>query len=393
MADRAITHSDFHATVTTTPAVAPAAIGAVRASGPAAAGQAGTLSDAPAVRASHWSVVLGITAVLFGAAELFFRANVLWQLPPEYLLQDENDRYTRATWLVHNPPASGGNEILLLGSSPAAAISDLPDGGSQQILREALDQPALQLISMAVYGACYAEHLTLLENALAQGHHPKAVILFSWPSCIGPYRDYDALMATRMPLVSESLANLQGSDRSVDVRIQATFARVSAVHRYRYTVNAWLRNQWRLLLRGQGLFEPVAFEGRSRTTAWKGDLRLDRERYERLTTLPQRLADTGHGSRQLGALLDLARQKRVPVLIVESPWSPPFFDVLGGEADAYYRTMQTIAARGDSIYVDPNRSTRLSAEMFNDLFHVNYAGARTYLPLVASELRRFARAW
>ena len=349
--------------------------------------------DGAALRPGHWGIVAAFVAAMFVGAELFLRSGVLWQLPIEYVLQNENDRYMRATWLVHQPPASSGHEILVLGSSVAGAVTELPGNESQTILRDVLGRPELQLISLTVFGGCYAEHLTLLEGAFEHGHRPSAIVLFSWPSCLGRNDETDALLARRMPLVSSSLVDLEGTDRSFDVRMQAALVQISAVQRYRYTANAWLRNTWRNVLRGRAPWRPVAFEGYRRVTAWQGDWELDRDRYQRLSDLPRRMTPGGPGSRQLAALLEMARTRGVPVLIVESPWSPPFFDVLDEHADTYLAAMQAIAAQHGATYVDPNRSRRLSRELFNDLYHVNQAGARAYLPAVGSELHRLGKAW
>jgi hypothetical protein len=366
---------------------------------PVAAGERVAVRAVPAVQdgvalgSRHWGIVAVFVAAMFVGAELFLRSDVLWQVPIEYVLQNENDRYMKATWLVHQPPASSGNQIMVLGSSVAGALTELPNNESQEILRDVLGQPQLQLISLTVFGGCYAEHLTLLEGALAHGHQPSAIVLFSWPNCLGGNDDTDALLARRMPLVSSSLVDLEGTNRSFDVRIQAALVRISAVQRYRYTVNAWLRNTWRNVLRGRAPWRPIAFEGHRRVTAWQGDWELDRDRYQRLADLPRRMTPGGPGSRQLAALLEIARMRGIPVLIVESPWSPPFFDILDEQTDTYLAAMQAIAAQYGATYIDPNRSRRLSRELFNDLYHVNQAGARAYLPAVGSELRRLGKAW
>jgi hypothetical protein len=355
----------------------------------------GAARDEPAVRSSYWAITITLVVVMLGGAELFFRTDVLWQIPLNYLLENRRtDTYTRATWLVHHPPGSGVNEIIVLGSSTARAIIELPRNESQQFLSAVLARPELQLVSLTINGGCYPEHLTLLESAFEHGHHPKAIILFSWPSCLGPYDDTDALLAKRMPVVSSTLADLEGNHRSIDVRIQARLVRVSAVHRYRYMVNTLLRRQGGNLLVGRAPWRTVELDGNGRAAAWKkGPLELDRGHYAQLAALPGKWTPTGPASRQLGALLQLARLHGVPILIIESPWSPPFFDVLGGESDIYFQAMQTLAARGGATYVNPNRSAHLSPELFNDLVHVNHAGARAYLRAVAPELRRIAQAW
>ena len=196
-----------------------------------------------------------------------------------------------------------------------------------------------------------------------------------------------------MPLVSSALANHEENSRPLDVRIQARIVRVSAVHRYRHTVNAWVRERWRGLLRGHAPWEGIAWVGNQRVEAWQGPLELDHGRHERLRDLPGNWSPAGRGARQLAITMDLAKRHGVQTLVVESPWSPPFFEVLAREADVYFEAMQTIAARHGATYVDPNRNARLSPELFYDLFHVNHAGAREYMSAVASELGRFARDW
>ena len=325
-------------------------------------------------------------------AELFFRTDVIWRVPLGYLLQHETDRYTRAAWLVHHPPASDEDEILVLGSSTAAAVAELPDDESQRILQMALTRPELRLVSLTDSGGCYPEHLTLFESAMEQGHHPRIVVLFSFPTCLRQYDDTSALLATRIPLVSSWLANHEESSRPLEVRIRARLVRASAVHRYRHTVNAWLRQRWRGLLLGHAPWEAIVFAGDQRFAAWHGPWDLDRARHARLRDMPGNWSPAGSSARHFGALLALAKRHGVPALVVESPWSPPFFDVLNREADLYHQAMQAIAARYGATYVDPNRSDRLPPELFNDLFHVNHAGARAYLSLLASALSRFTEA-
>lgn len=344
-------------------------------------------ATAVAPNTGSWIVVVAFVGVVLGGAELFLRSNLLWRVPLEYLLQHETDRYTRAAWLVHHPPASGGAEVIVVGSSTAAAVTELPHNESEQILRAALGRPRLQLVSLTDSGGCYPEHLTLLESALERGHHPTAVILFSFPTCLAPYDDTDALLARRMPLVSSSLADL-AHDRSLDVRVQARLVRMSAVQRHRYSVNAWIRERWKALLLGRAPWERIVFAGDRRVSAWEGSWELDDRRYERLA----KWTPTGPAANQLASFLDLARRNDIPVLVIESPWPPPFFTVLGDGADVYFQAMETIAARGGATYVDPNRSSRLSHAMFNDLVHVNHAGARAYMPIVASELRQLTES-
>ena len=81
------------------------------------------------------------------------------------------------------------------------------------------------------------------------------------------------------------------------------------------------------------------------------------------------------------------------MVIVESPWSPPVFDVLGDEADRYSEMMKGVATRGGAIYLDLNRRAHLDPELFNDINHVNHAGARAYLSLIGPELHRLAQNW
>ena len=350
------------------------------------AGARGAVRDEQIFHGSSLTAVAAFVVLMLVAAEVFLRSGILWQLPLEHLLQHETDRYTRAAWLVHHPPASG-REIIVLGSSTAAAVMELPGGESQQILRAGAEQPALHLVSLTDSGGCYPEHLTLLENAFEHGHRPDAVILFSFPTCLSAYDETDALLAKRMPLVSASLASVETVERSLDLRLQAALVRASAVHRYRHVGNGWLRERWKALLLGQPPWKPVVFEGDRRVTAWSGDWTLDKRRHESL----KGWSPEGPAARHLATLLAIAKQNRVPVLIVESPWSPPFFDVLDGETDRYFEAMQAIASRAGATYADPNRSTRLSRELFNDLVHVNHAGARAYVPAIAMELRQLTQ--
>ena len=314
----------------------------------------GDVRDESLVRSGYWAVVIALVVVMLAGTELLLRMNVVWRLPVEYLLLgNAGDLHTKATWLVHRPPAPDGNEVIVLGSSTAAAIAELPGNESQSILRDVLARPELRLISLTNSSGCYPDHLTLLENAFEHGHHPTAVILISWPECLGPYDETDALLARRMPLVSSSLLDLEAGDHSVDIRLQARLVRASAVQRYRYAVNAWLRSRWRGLLRGRAPWAALTVDGYRRVSAWKGPWDLDRERYERLRHMPGRWANSGRASRQLARLLDLSRDNGVPVIIVESPWSPPVFDVLGDEADRYSEMMKEVASQGGAILSRP----------------------------------------
>jgi hypothetical protein len=350
-----------------------------------------TIRDQPTARTSFWATVVAFVVVMFGGAELFFRTDLFWQIPLEHLLRNNRDLHMKAAWLVHHPPAPGSDEIIVLGSSTAAAIAELSGNESEKILRALADRPQLQLVSLANGAGCYPDHLTLLENALEHGHSPTAVILFSFPTCLGPYDETDALLARRMPLVSASLANLEESDRSLDVRIQTSLVRASAVERHRYFVNAWLRERWEaLLLHGRPPWRGVVYKGDVFLRVWEGPWELFRY-YAPLTAALKEWVPAAPASRHLGALVDLARQKGVPLLIIESPWSPPVFDALGTKAHTYFQAMQTIAARGGATYSDPNRSARLSPELFSDVNHVNHAGARAYMTVVASALHRLAQ--
>ena len=108
--------------------------------------------DESLVRSGYWAVVIALVVVMLAGTELLLRMNVVWRLPVEYLLLNTGDLHTKAVWLVHHPPAPDGNEVIVLGSSTAAAIAELPGNESQSILRDVLARPELRLISLTSSG-------------------------------------------------------------------------------------------------------------------------------------------------------------------------------------------------------------------------------------------------
>ena len=333
-----------------------------------------------------WMAATAIAILCFAGIEALLRTERLWHLPLGYLLRNPGDSYTRAVWLSYNPPDRQDETILVLGASTAAAVMQLPDNESESTIQSALGQPDLQLLTLTLSQGCYAEHLTILQNALAHGHRPKTIIVFAWPGCLTERPETDTLAARRMPLVSSWLAEM-GID-SPRLRVKSAILQVSAVMRYQFMINAWLRSRWEGVLGGRPPWEPIVFSSGQRETTWEKPWEEDRDRYQRLRLLPKRLHTTGRSMQVLDRLLRIARDHAQSVLVVESPWSPPIVDVLRDGGVPYTATMQAAAVRAGVVYTDPNSELRLERESFNDLYHVNHAGARRYLAPMAAALRR-----
>jgi len=343
--------------------------------------------DGPLIPTRVWAGVLAALVMLVAGLEVVLSSGVVWRMPLAQLLQNPGDRHTRAVWLIHRPPPPTTPELIVLGSSVAAAITELPRNETEQWLRTRLAVPELQLVSLTVSRGCYGEHLTLFQNAIEQGHRPKAVLLVSWPACLNDASEADAVEARRMPLTSTWLAEVESNGRTTPLTLWTSVLRSMAVPRYRYTINAWVRSRWRGVLRGRSPLAPIVFAGDRRVTAWEGPFENDRDRYQRLVALPSRMRSDGRGMRILDRLLAAVREHGATPVIVEAPWAPPAHDILRDVRDQYFNAMQAAAARHGGIYVDPNRQVQLRRELFNDLYHVNHEGARAYLPFAAGALR------
>jgi hypothetical protein len=164
------------------------------------------------------------------------------------------------------------------------------------------------------------------------------------------------------------------------------------VARYRYAVNAWVRSRWDGLLRGRMPWTPILFAGTERIRVWDGPWEADRERYEQLLQTPAQMELEGRSTVVLGKLLSAVRDHGARAMVVEAPWSPPFFDVLRDVRSSYSGAMQSVTTRNGALYFDPNASARLDRQLFDDLYHVNHQGARVYLRSIADALRAKALA-
>ena len=284
----------------------------------ATARQESASGDARCPRRVAWVLVLVLVAMTLGGIELALRAGLIWKVPLDYLLQRPGDRYTRTAWLIHHPPTPGPHDVIVLGSSTAAAVSELPKGESEHTLRTLTGVKDLRLISLTGSGGCYPEHLTILENALAQGYRPHTVLLLSYPSCLGAYDETDALVARRMPMVSEALASLTSRDLTTEVRISAWLARTSVLHRYRGAANAWLRERWDEFLKGRAYpWEAIVFAGDRYVSTWNG--RLAGPAYRSVQTMGGSWRYTLKSAALLSGLLATARRAGARVLVIESP--------------------------------------------------------------------------
>ena len=340
-----------------------------------------------------WLWTAAVALVCFSALEILLRTGAVWRAPLPYLLQNGGDRHTRAVWLLHRPPPATTRQLVTLGASTAAAITELPDNEAERTLRFALRAPQLHLTSLAVSRACYDEHLTLMQNAIDLGHRPAVVVIFSWPGCLTDEYATDAVFATQMPLTSSWLASVDTRRDGGGVQLWSVVLRHAALARYRHALNGWVRSRWEGVLRGRMPWHPVIFAGDRRTEPWDGPWENDVQRYERLRMFASRVRTEGRGAKILERLLREIRDHGARAIVIEAPWSPPFFDVLHGIAPAYGAAMHGIAARTGAVYVNPNGERRLMRAHFNDLFHVNHHGARAYLPLVANAVAPLNASW
>jgi hypothetical protein len=337
-----------------------------------------------------WALACTFLFLLGVVLELVFRSGAVWQIPLPYLLRDDGDRYTRAVWLAHHPVPATDRQVMVLGASTAAAVTELPHDESESILRQSLPAPDLRLTSLTVPRSCYEEYLTLLQNALELGHRPDVVVVFSWPACLNDDRRTHVLFATRMPLTSSWLAEVTRDSQTRADRLEAAFIANVGVARYRYTVNAWVRSRWEGVLRGRLPWSPIYFAPSRRSRAWDGPWEADVERYQQLQHTPKDMELNGRSRAVLGKLLSQVHAQGAKAVVVEAPWSPPFFEVLRDKARSYHEAMEAVTSRNGAVYVDPNAADRLDGRLFDDLYHVNHDGARVYLRRIAEALRPVA---
>lgn len=345
----------------------------------------GTASDpklrpVPLLGSAGWMAVCVLALAVLGVFELMLRSGVLWQVPLPYLLPYENDRHVLVSWEVHQPKTPGVLDVVALGSSVAAAVTELPGGEATQTLRRLRGRDDVRLLVMAVPRGCFQEMTVILENLIARGRTPAEAVIFTWPGCFISSKDAELQRAQLMPLRTAWLAP---DGESLSDEAAYWLAQHVEVVRHRYFVNSWVRRRLRNALRGD-LRLRVPY--RAYRLAKPASVPLEKLRgLDRYETYPERVTLPGQSALVLERLLDRLQSAGVKAFLVENPMSPPVERAVRSILPAYRETLEGIARRHDVPYLDPNLRVDLTGE-FADLLHPTHEGGRRYFNDVAPTL-------
>ncbi len=277
---------------------------------------------------------------------------------------------------------------MLLGNSTAIAVMELPWYTADGRFERPPISGATEILDLSVNASCYAEQLLYAQQAITRGYVPELTVVFSWPYCLGNDANLDreaALRAERVPLTSDWL-NLATPPRSLTERLERAWVNRTAIGRYRYYVNAWLRSRADALLRGRSsLYQPLVPTDRSKPFGKPWD--ADSIRYGRLVgPKAERLDFAGPGHQQLERLLGRLAANGSRVLLVESPWTPLVSEALAADRERYRREVAAVAARHGAGYVDPNLAQSIADTDANDLLHLTHAAGRRYYEAVQAAI-------
>jgi hypothetical protein len=334
----------------------------------------------------QWAAVAGAALALLVLIELILRTGVVWQLPLPYLLSFSNDRFALVSWELHQPQPEGTLDVVALGSSVAAAVTELPHDEATRIVREVTARPEARLLVMAVPRGCVEDMTVILENFVNHGRTPAVALLFTWPGCFIGDSVEASLMARSMPLRTTWL--LDGHDQPSS-RVGFWLVQHLDILRYRYMVNAWVRRR----------LDGALFEGERRLRITYRPYRLadpaevpleQLPGFDRYHHYPDRMNVTDGNARRLDNLIAHARAAGVKVILVENPWSPPIQREFAGRVTAYTARIQAIAARHGVPYIDPNASVDLHG-LYNDLLHPTHEGGRRYFRAIAPAIAAAVR--
>lgn len=345
----------------------------------------GTASDSklhfvPLLGSAGWVAVCVVALTVLGICEVVLRTGVLWQAPLPYLLPYENDRHVLVSWEIHQPKPPGLLDVVALGSSVAAAVTELPGGEATLMLRRLRGRDDVRLLVMAVPRGCFQEMTVILENLIERGRTPAQAIIFTWPGCFISSKDAELQRAQLMPLRTTWLAP---AGESLSDHAAYWLAQHVEVVRHRYFVNSWVRRRLRNALRGDlRLRVPYRAYRLAKPASVPLETLRGLDRYE---AYPERVALPGQGALVLEQLLDRLQAAGVKAFLVENPMSPPVEKAIGAILPAYRETVQDIARRHDVPYLDPNQQVDLAGE-FADLLHPTHEGGRRYFSDVAPAL-------
>jgi hypothetical protein len=341
----------------------------------------------------YWALSLIVGLALLAGLELFFRREALWRQPLGLALTVTTDINTRAVWLSYQPPGPADRRVLLVGASTALASMQLLEDGTSRMFTDAAGSGTVEFRSLCVGGASFADYLTLTENAIAHGYTPDLIIMYIGPSMFTDEGVRKAQGITRfIPLVSSDWLEALEQQRGGGIRqkLYHWALRHSAVFRHRYYVNTWIHRRLAYVLRRE--FNPMIRLDETRYRhARRGPLEADRERYESVSTIPDRFQGDAASSTGMLTLLNFLQERQIRGVLLEAPRSPPARGLYEPINAAYTRIIEQAVRQYGIAYVDPNERLYLDADDFADMYHVSWKGRTRWLQAVVPVLAPLIR--
>jgi len=346
-----------------------------------------TPADRPSIGLGYWLLTTAVVVATFVALEAVLRADLVWRLPLGIVKAVDADRHLEAAWEVHQPPAPTPS-VLVLGASNIRVATELPRDGLARVLRAVTRQP-VSVLSLCLGRASLDEYVILLEAAFEHGHRPDVVVVGVWPGQVNGARDYDPLLAERMPLSSSWLLADAEPVRDPDSLWVRYGPRLLAVDRFQFAVNAWIRRRFHDLLHQR--FRWVVGGQDAANEQEYIPLLEDTRRLDMIGRIGEELMSDEVDLSRLRLVLQLARTAGGRVIVLEAPWSPPVRREFALFAGRYRTRMAALAREEGAVYLDPNEWLTLEEDKFADLFHVTPQGQQRYaaaiIPRLAAQLR------